>query len=104
MGAVATREGQAVLSLPGKREGGIVKLPTGDEKHSATVTRTATKDGGAVYHVKVTPESEEVIQAGSGIEGLTPGIWIASSVNIRLICLAQALVDMDKNRAPETVN
>ena len=81
-----------------------VKLPAGDEKHTARVTRTALKGGGAVYHVKVSPESEAVIQAGSGIEGLTPGIWIASSVNIRLICLAQALVDMDKNRAPETVN
>ena len=81
-----------------------VKLPTGDEKYTARVTRTALKGGGAVYHVKVSPESEAVIQAGSGIEGLTPGLWIASSVNIRLFCLAQALVDRNKTRAPETVN
>lgn len=76
----------------------------GDEKHAVRVTRTALKGGGAVYHVKVSPESESVIQGGCAIEGMTPGIWIASSVNVRLLCLAQALVDLDAKRAPETVN
>ena len=76
----------------------------GDEKHAATVTRTATKDGGAVYHMKVTPESEAVIQAGCGLEGMTAEIWIGSSVNIRLVCMAKVLDDLDANRAPETVN
>ena len=75
-----------------------------NEKHAVRVTRTATKDGGAVYHVTVSPESEAVIQAGAAIEEMTPGIWIASSVNIRLFCLARALVERDATRPPETVN
>ena len=80
------------------------KAQAGGEKYAVRVTRTAMKDGGAVYHVTVSPESEAVIQAGCAIEGMTPGIWIASSVNIRLLCLAQALVELDANRTPETVN
>ena len=76
----------------------------GNEKHGCRVNRTAVKGGGAVYHVKVSAESESVIQAGCGLEGLSASAFVASSVNIRLWCLAQALVDLDKKRAPETVN
>ena len=81
-----------------------VKRPTSDDKHAATVTRTKTADGGACYHITVTAASEAIIQNGSGIEGMTAPVWIASSINIRLLCLAEALVDLDANRPPETVN
>ena len=80
------------------------KRPTGDEKHAVRVTRTATKGGGATYHLTFTPESESVIQGGCAIEGMTADNWIASSLTIRLLCAAVALDDLDANRAPETVN
>ena len=78
--------------------------PRGPNKHAATVTRTALKGGGACYHLTVSAASEEVIQNGAHLEELTPEVWIASSINIRLLCLTKALVDLDANRAPETVN
>ena len=80
---------------------------TGDEKHAVRVTRTATTDGGAVYHVTVSPESEAVIQGGCAIEGMTPGIWIASSIHVRLFVLARVLATRDAKRTadtPDTVN
>ena len=77
---------------------------TGDETHAVRVSRTATKGGGACYHVTVSPESEAIIQGGAAIEGLTAGPWIASSIYIRLTCAAAALVQLDATRAPETVN
>ena len=78
--------------------------PHEPDTHAVRVTRTATKGGGACYHMTVTPESEAVIQGGCGIEGMTAESWIASSVHIRLLCLAHALVALDANRPPETVN
>ena len=84
-----------------------VKRPTSSDLHAATVTRTALKGGGACYHVTVSAASEAIIQNGCGIEGMTAPVWIASSINLRLRCLAQALINIavaDENRPPETVN
>ena len=80
------------------------KPQAGGKKDAVIVTRTATKGGGATYHLTFTPESESVIQGGCAIEGMTAGNWIASSLTIRLLCAAQALIQLDANRAPETVN
>ena len=80
------------------------QLPTGDEKNEVRVTRTALDNGGAAYRVELSPESEAVVSGGSALEGMTPNIWIASAITLRLLCLSQALVNMDAARGKETVN
>ena len=79
----------------------------GPDKHAVTVTRTALKGGGAVYHVTVDAESETVIQAGCDLEGMAAGAWLVSSIHIRLMAASEALINMAearKNAPPETIN
>ena len=78
--------------------------PLKPDRQAVRVTRTALKGGGATYHLTLTAESEAVVQGGCAIEGMTANNWIASSLTIRLLCAAQALIQLDENSPPETVN
>ena len=80
------------------------RTPPDPDTHVVRVTRDPRPDGGAVYHIDVDVNSEEVIQAGAELEGVSAGYLVASSVHIRLAVLARALDNLDAARPPESVN
>ena len=76
----------------------------GAGRHQATVTRTELQGGGAAYTITISAESEAIVETACAIEEMTAAAWVASAVNIRLVCLAQALVQMAETSENETIN
>ena len=80
------------------------KPPTSDSKHAAVVTMTPRPDGGACYSIEVSPASQAVIQQGAAIEQMSTADWLASSVNVRLRCAAEAIIQIVENTENQTIN
>ena len=84
------------------------KRPTDPQPHNAlTIERALKPDGGEVYTIEVGTTHAAVITGAAALANLDPASWLLRVIGESIsdaASRARERIDLDKNRAPETVN